>query len=621
MEIPPALIPRFQERKEHMVNRIYQFMIRHNMIAPGSRVLAAVSGGADSMCLLEVLSTLRPRAGFELRVLHVHHGLRESAENDLAHVAKYCESAGIPFQAARVDAGSYAAKNGMSVEEAARNLRYEALEKAAREWDEEQAQLSTPGHLRSSRQPSTLGQLSTPSQLNTQAQLTRQATTAPGNLCRIAVAHHIEDQAETVVFNLLRGSRLTGLRGMQPVNGRIIRPMLEVSRTEIEGFLVQRGITWCEDETNEDLRYTRNLIRKEVMPLLLKINAGAREHIARAAEEAAETEEFLRYETERALSACCVKIEDPQVSSEPYKSTDLRRAAEQRGSSLAAGLTDRKRIISQIRIPVLMQEPVLIRRRAVYAVIADAAGGKKDVLDAHVQAVMRLIEKKGNGELDLVGGVQVRKSYELLLFYGSGKHNAASTPLVIRKHHEGDGGESLDISAQTGESFDVNAPGGDVLRSDISDANVPCANAPCANAPGKEDSGNNALSSGELRWPTDPSEFTFRVFPFDGDMDAVPRNLCTKWFDYDKIGTFPEFRNRREGDYITLDESGRSKTIARYMIDAKIPKELRGKIVMPAVRSEILWVPNGRISDAYKVSGGTRSILEIRWGPETRGIG
>ena len=96
-------------------------------------------------------------------------------------------------------------------------------------------------------------------------------------------------------------------------------------------------------------------------------------------------------------------------------------------------------------------------------------------------------------------------------------------------------------------------------------------------------------------------------------MDAVPRNLCTKWFDYDKIGTFPEFRNRREGDYITLDESGRSKTIARYMIDAKIPKELRGRIVMPAAGSEIIWIPNGRISAAYKVSGGTRSILEIRW--------
>ena len=115
-----------------MVNRVYEYMVRHKMIAPGSRVLAAVSGGADSMCLLEVLRTLRLRAGFELRVLHVHHGLRESAEGDLVHVSKYCRSAGIPFQAVRVDAGSYAAKAGMSVEEAARYLRYGALEEAAR---------------------------------------------------------------------------------------------------------------------------------------------------------------------------------------------------------------------------------------------------------------------------------------------------------------------------------------------------------------------------------------------------------------------------------------------------------------------------------------------------------
>ena len=554
-----------------MVNRIYQFMIRHNMIVPGSRVLAAVSGGADSMCLLEVLSTLRPRAGFELRVLHVHHGLRESAENDLIHVAKYCESAGIPFQAVRVDAGSYAVKNGMSVEEAARYLRYEALERTAREWDEEHAQ-------------------SVDGKYETQAFLRGPGRSGPdaGGLCRIAVAHHIEDQAETVLFNLVRGSRLTGLRGMQPVNGRIIRPMLEVSRTEIEGFLVQRGITWCEDETNEDLRYTRNLIRKEVMPLLLRINAGAREHIARAAEEAAETEEFLRYETERVLSACYVKIQDPQGISEPREAADRSKAADLRGTSdrsnaadprgtsdrseeaepretaPASGSSDRQRLVSQIRIPVLMQEPVLIRRRVVYAAIADAARGKKDLQDAHVRAVMRLIEKKGNGELDLVGGVHVRKSYDLLCFYGYDKRKASPASSVEREHRKGSG-------------------------------------------------------SDELRWPTDPSAFTFRVFPFDGDMDAVPRNLCTKWLDYDKIGTFPEFRSRREGDRITLDETGRSKTIARYMIDAKIPKELRGKIVMPAAGSEVLWIPNGRISAAYKVSGGTRTILEIRWDPETCG--
>lgn len=208
--------------------------------------------------------------------------------------------------------------------------------------------------------------------------------------------------------------------------------------------------------------------------------------------------------------------------------------------------------------------------------IADAAGGKKDLQDAHVQAVLRLMQKKGNGDLDLVGGVHVRKSYDLLYFYGSDKRGAAQ---VNREERDEERGAAAQAAGEK---------------------SVPAA----------------ATDAGPLRWPTDPGEFTFRVFAFEADMDAVPRNLYTKWLDYDKIGTFPEFRNRREGDRITLDESGRSKTIARYMIDAKIPKELRGKIVMPAAGSEILWIPNGRISAAYKVSSRTRTILEIRWDPD-----
>ena len=108
-----------------MIDRIYDYMIRNRMIEEGGCILAAVSGGADSMCLLEILRELRIRAGFHLRVLHVHHGLRESAEGDLEYVAGYCANAGIPFEAVRVDAAGYAAEAGMSVEEAARHLRYD----------------------------------------------------------------------------------------------------------------------------------------------------------------------------------------------------------------------------------------------------------------------------------------------------------------------------------------------------------------------------------------------------------------------------------------------------------------------------------------------------------------
>ncbi len=118
-----------------MIDKVYRYMKSCHMIPPGRRILVAVSGGADSMCLLELLRKLQERAQLEIRVLHVHHGLRESAEDDLQYVAEYCKEAGIPFQAVRVDAAGYAAANGLSVEEAARHLRYEALEKAAKEWD------------------------------------------------------------------------------------------------------------------------------------------------------------------------------------------------------------------------------------------------------------------------------------------------------------------------------------------------------------------------------------------------------------------------------------------------------------------------------------------------------
>jgi tRNA(Ile)-lysidine synthase len=353
-----------------MIEKVCQYMESQYMIPPGQRILAAVSGGADSMCLLQILLELQKKkqADFTIRVLHVHHGLRESAEGDLQYVQQFCERAGIPFQAVRVDAARYAAENGMSVEEAARHLRYEALEKAAVKWD---AEAKTN---------------------NLQKQ------------CRIAVAHHIEDQAETVLFHLVRGSRLTGLRGMLPVNGRIIRPLMCCSREEIEDFLKERGIVWREDETNEDVRYARNLLRKQVMPLLLTINEGAKEHIARAAEEVAEAEQYLAGETERALQRCLVRSDVGRKT--------VQMDAERYPMQMDAGrfLLQNEKII--LHIPTLLAEPPLLQRRVVYAAIAEAAGRKKDLHDIHVQAVLHLCRKQGNGQLDVAGGVHVRKVYE-----------------------------------------------------------------------------------------------------------------------------------------------------------------------------------------------------------------
>ena len=500
-----------------MIAKVYQYMESQHMIAPGQRILAAVSGGADSMCLLQVLLELQKQmqaqaqkemqqlppqekqVDFMVRVLHVHHGLRESAEGDLQYVKQFCERAGIPFQAVRVDAARYAAENGMSVEEAARNSQTQ---------------------------------------------------------CRIAVAHHIEDQAETVLFHLVRGSRLTGLRGMLPVNGRIIRPLMCCSREEIEDFLKERGIVWREDETNEDVRYARNLLRKQVMPLLLTINEGAKEHIARAAEEVAEAEQYLAGETERALQRCLVR-------------SDVGRKTVQ----IDAGRRLVQEKIITLHIPTLLAEPPLLQRRVVYAAIAEAAGRKKDLHDIHVQAVLHLCRKQGNGQLDVAGGVHVRKEYENLLFE-PGVNALARLP-------------AQPIAQKSAQPI----------------AQKPIQ--PIAQKSPQPTAHNQAL------FPTRPEAYTYRVFDFDGDMGTVPRKQCTKWLDYGKIGELLSFRTRRVGDYITLDESGRTKSIARYMIDQKVPAQWRDQIVMPACGDEILWVPGGRISAAYMVTPDTKRILEI----------
>jgi len=528
-----------------MIDRIYNYMTANNMIEEGGRILVAVSGGADSMCLLEVLRELQPRAGLQLKVFHVHHGLRESAAGDLDYVAEYCERADIPFEAAYVDAAGFVEGHGLSVEEAARQLRYEALEKAADQWDQEQL----PGNERmpESEQLSEIERLPEGVGIPEKEHLPEHKTLAsgPNEKCRIAVAHHMEDQAETVLFNLVRGSRLTGLRGMLPVSGRIIRPLLTCSRREIEEFLAARGISWREDETNEDVRYSRNLLRRRIIPLLEQINKGAQEHIVRASEEAAEAEEFLRAETEKAAEECRIHEESIEI----------------------------------VFIPNLLRYPPLICRRVVYGVIADLAGRKKDLRDKHVQAVLQLAQKNGNGQLDVFGGVRVEKVYGRLLFYAGNacvEDDAAS---------EGNKGVSVKVPI--------------------------------------------AATAASRRWPMSAAEYECRVLDFDGDMAAVSRKQCTKWFDYDKIGAFPSFRTRRGGDRITLDESGRSKTIARYMIDAKVPAQLRDRIVLPTIGGEILWIPagavdapdsangnssdSGRISAAYLVSEHTSRILEIRW--------
>ena len=242
-----------------LIKTVKNFITGHGMLQTESHILTALSGGADSVCLLCVLKELQQELGCSLSALHVHHGIRgEEADRDAAYCQKLCAGLDIPCKVVYADVPRVAKEEKLSLEEAARMVRYQALE-------EHRKQLA--------------------------------AALYEGDVhpIRIAVAHHREDQAETVLWNLFRGSGLKGLGGMEPVHGSLIRPLLEVGKEEILSYLEQNKILWQQDSTNDSDDYTRNRIRHHVLGYATEyINQGATEHICQAARLAGAADDYLR---------------------------------------------------------------------------------------------------------------------------------------------------------------------------------------------------------------------------------------------------------------------------------------------------------------------------------------
>jgi tRNA(Ile)-lysidine synthase len=213
--------------------------IDRKRILPGSRVLCAVSGGADSVCLLHLLWS---GGDLELTAAHFEHGLRgEESLRDARFVEDFCRERGIPLVLEHGDAAAYAREKGLGVEEAARELRYAFLERKAE----------------------TLG-------------------------CDwIVTAHNADDNAETLLLNLCRGAGAAGLSGIPPRRGKILRPLLNCSRAEIEAYLREHGLEHVEDSSNESDEYRRNVLRHRVTPVLRELNP-------RFAEAAGRTARLLR---------------------------------------------------------------------------------------------------------------------------------------------------------------------------------------------------------------------------------------------------------------------------------------------------------------------------------------
>ena len=309
---------------------------KHALCPPGSRVLVGLSGGSDSVALTHLLLDLAENADFRVVALaHLNHQLRASAGRDEAFCRDLAHRLGLRIVVETANVKRYA-ESGFSIEDAARRVRYEFLERAA----------------------------------------------ADASADRIAVGHTQDDQAETFLLKLMRGAGLKGLAGIYPSRGRVIRPLLDVSRAELRAYLMAAGEPWVEDETNEDLENPRNRIRHRVLPELDRAAGGSTHRaIARAASLIREDGQWLDEAADLRFGQLVVRTE--------------------------TGL--------EIEVGGLGGSPGPIRRRVLLRAMKEVAGHREIGLE-HVEAVEGLLGGAPQGGIDVPGSrVELRPGKLVLI--------------------------------------------------------------------------------------------------------------------------------------------------------------------------------------------------------------
>ena len=276
-----------------------------DLFHPGQRIAIAVSGGADSVALLRRLLEERSKLGIVLSVVHVHHGIRgEQADADAAFVEELAARFELPFYLYGGDAPSAAVENRETLEEAARNLRYARF----------------------------------------------QQMMAEGRVDAVVTAHTLDDQAETVLYKLLRGAWTEGLSGIHVVlpleQGIVLRPFLEATHREIESWLGDLNQPWREDATNRDLRHTRNRIRHELLPLLVRFNPEIARQLSRVAAISADEERYWQAELARLLPSLL-------LPGRPVRGGGRRVSAEQEEASVGIELERLNRLAPAVKRRVL----------------------------------------------------------------------------------------------------------------------------------------------------------------------------------------------------------------------------------------------------------------------------
>ena len=476
-------------------NKVADFIKADVLCESADRILLAVSGGADSTALMYAMTALKAEGvlSAELMCAHINHQLRaEQAERDEDFVVAQAGELGLPVTTKRVDVRGFARRNKLSIETAARKLRFESL-----------------------------------------------IDIAKANNCKwVATGHQKNDNAETVLHRLLRGTGFRGLGGIVAVRVfdediKFVRPLLCVGRDEIVEYLKERNLNWRTDHTNYDCTYRRNYIRHRLIPALQLDCAGS------VVEELFE----LSRSAQRFYSLVCSHAEKAWARNAEYENENVK--------------LDLRKFLTQ---------PPAVRVELIRRSLAAIGSGEGDLTQGHFQRMLQLAEGKiGGKRIELPGGFVVGYEYGKLVFARTKK---------------------LETEERTSESVKIDVPGRTRFGGYLVEATV-------------------LEADGEA----------FEKLKLDSCLrrnDREERLEFVEWFDLEKLKLPLVVRFRRAGDrFWPLGLAG-EKRVGKFLTAAKIPQEIRKKMLVVADAEKTIWLWPIRISEETKITSGTRNILQMQ---------
>ena len=316
------------------MNKVKEFIKEKNLIQNGDHIIIGVSGGADSVYLLLILNELRESMNLTITAVHINHMIRREAVDDQKFVQDLCGQLSIPCKIFEIDVKQIAKREKMSLEEAGRKARYDAFAKTMKKY----------------------------------------------NADKIAIAHHQNDQAETFLYRVVRGTGIYGAGAMREKDGNLIRPLLCVKKEEIVKYLKEAGQAWVEDASNQDDAFARNQIRNQVIPRLEMINEQAVEHIGWLCEDIKEVTTYLTDQIEESFLRCTKPI----------------------GQGF------------EINCDQLLLENHWIQKQVLKKVLEETAGKKKDLERRHIEDLLTLVENGTGKRISLPYNMVAEKNYQYI---------------------------------------------------------------------------------------------------------------------------------------------------------------------------------------------------------------